>query len=146
SSRRRHTRFSRDWSSDVCSSDLFNNQGDLNSGSSSSRGAVLVPARRLDAKVIENGVEKTQRQLLLDRVNKITMKTSTPTAKSYAEVIAYLMGVSTDDDAESGWNYSHSTTKKNNKYESPSSLTQSEDIQQCSGQGIYVLTDGEPNS
>src|SRR5690606_39533484 len=83
SSRRRHTRFSRDWSSDVCSSDLFNNQGDLNSGSSSSRGAVLVPARRLDAKVIENGVEKTQRQLLLDRVNKITMKTSTPTAKSY---------------------------------------------------------------
>lgn len=125
----------------------FNNKGDLNSGSSSSRGAVLVPARRLDAKVIENGVEKTQRQLLLDRVNKITMKTSTPTAKSYAEVIAYLMGVSTDDDdAESGWNYSHSTTKKNNKYESPSSLTQSEDIQQCSGQGIYVLTDGEPNS
>ncbi|WP_411691338.1 hypothetical protein [Acinetobacter gandensis] len=36
--------------------------------------------------------------------------------------------------------------EKNNKYESPSSLTQSEDIQQCSGQGIYVLTDGEPNS
>src|SRR5690606_39710370 len=26
SSRRRHTRFSRDWSSDVCSSDLFCNQ------------------------------------------------------------------------------------------------------------------------
>src|SRR5690606_19171923 len=27
SSRRRHTRFSRDWSSDVCSSDLFNHDG-----------------------------------------------------------------------------------------------------------------------
>src|SRR5690606_27992470 len=26
SSRRRHTRFSRDWSSDVCSSDLYNNE------------------------------------------------------------------------------------------------------------------------
>src|SRR5690606_41185848 len=29
SSRRRHTRFSRDWSSDVCSSDLFGNPGEL---------------------------------------------------------------------------------------------------------------------
>src|SRR5690606_40021997 len=28
SSRRRHTRFSRDWSSDVCSSDLFIDDGD----------------------------------------------------------------------------------------------------------------------
>src|SRR5690606_41141118 len=27
SSRRRHTRFSRDWSSDVCSSDLFHRRG-----------------------------------------------------------------------------------------------------------------------
>ena len=125
----------------------FNNQGNLNSGSSSSKGAVLVPARRLDTKVIENNVEKTQRELLVDRINKITMKTSTPTAKSYAEVIAYFMGVSTDNSqADSGWSYSHSTTKKNNTYESPSSLTQSEDIQKCSGQGIYVLTDGEPNS
>ncbi|WP_111859211.1 PilC/PilY family type IV pilus protein [Acinetobacter sp. CFCC 10889] len=125
----------------------FNNQGNLNSNSSSSKGAVLVPARRLDAKVIENKVEKTQRELLVDRINKITMKTSTPTAKSYAEVIAYFMGVSTDNSqADSGWSFSHSTTKKDNRYESPSSLTQSEDIQKCSGQGIYVLTDGEPNS
>src|SRR5690606_40024005 len=29
SSRRRHTRFSRDWSSDVCSSDLTNPRGDF---------------------------------------------------------------------------------------------------------------------
>src|SRR5690606_39852011 len=29
SSRRRHTRFSRDWSSDVCSSDLYNTQGQV---------------------------------------------------------------------------------------------------------------------
>src|SRR5207302_2970357 len=29
SSRRRHTRFSRDWSSDVCSSDLGSDQADL---------------------------------------------------------------------------------------------------------------------
>src|SRR5690606_40084935 len=29
SSRRRHTRFSRDWSSDVCSSDLLQEQGEI---------------------------------------------------------------------------------------------------------------------
>src|SRR5215475_4604354 len=29
SSRRRHTRFSRDWSSDVCSSDLFLQEGEI---------------------------------------------------------------------------------------------------------------------
>src|SRR5690606_39467701 len=33
SSRRRHTRFSRDWSSDVCSSDLTSWLGDKSSGS-----------------------------------------------------------------------------------------------------------------
>lgn len=125
----------------------FNDQGNLNSGSNSSRGAVLVPARRLDAQVTENGVTKTQRQLLVERVNKIVMRTSTPTAKSYAEVIAYLMGVSTNvSGTNSGWDYSHSTTKKDNKYESPASLTQTNEIKKCSGQGIYVLTDGQPNS
>src|SRR5690606_39507664 len=40
SSRRRHTRFSRDWSSDVCSSDLYTNRLSL---FSSIRGNSLVP-------------------------------------------------------------------------------------------------------
>lgn len=31
------------------------------------------------------------------------------------------------------------------KYKSPSSLLQTSDMQKCSGQGIYVLTDGAPN-
>ncbi|MFW1857045.1 pilus assembly protein PilY [Acinetobacter defluvii] len=31
------------------------------------------------------------------------------------------------------------------KYKSPSSLVQTSDMQKCSGQGIYVLTDGAPN-
>lgn len=30
-------------------------------------------------------------------------------------------------------------------YQTPDSLTQTDNIKQCSGQGIYVLTDGEPN-
>src|SRR5690606_40815779 len=34
SSRRRHTRFSRDWSSDVCSSDLGRGEGSGNAGTS----------------------------------------------------------------------------------------------------------------
>src|SRR5690606_28345301 len=32
------------------------------------------------------------------------------------------------------------------KYLAPNSLTQSDDIKKCSGQGVYVLTDGEPNT
>src|SRR5690606_40281633 len=54
SSRRRHTRFSRDWSSDVCSSDLPRNTGDsfhVKRGASRIRvaemkWAAVVPSRR----------------------------------------------------------------------------------------------------
>src|SRR5690606_40532476 len=40
SSRRRHTRFSRDWSSDVCSSDLTS---DMFGGNSNWRGPIWIP-------------------------------------------------------------------------------------------------------
>src|SRR5690606_6764155 len=40
---------------------------------------------------------------------------------------------------------SDSLTKDGNKYLSPYSLTQTDEVKKCSGQGIYVLTDGEPN-
>src|SRR5690606_40640566 len=52
SSRRRHTRFSRDWSSDVCSSDLHNTEGmrqvvgdamDIHGG----RGVIMGPSNYL---------------------------------------------------------------------------------------------------
>src|SRR5690606_41007253 len=49
SSRRRHTRFSRDWSSDVCSSDLTSLGdvvGALLPGGSVSPGMIAVPPRR----------------------------------------------------------------------------------------------------
>src|SRR5690606_40470839 len=48
SSRRRHTRFSRDWSSDVCSSDLV--QGDVGSGKT-------VVAALAAAAAVESGVQ-----------------------------------------------------------------------------------------
>src|SRR5690606_39896945 len=39
SSRRRHTRFSRDWSSDVCSSDLLSQHQDRERGTENEQGA-----------------------------------------------------------------------------------------------------------
>ena len=88
----------------------FTNTGTLASGSQDT-GAVLVPARRLDTIVSVDGKTKSQRQLLLDRVNTIVMRTNTPTAKSYAETIAYLMGKSTKDLTGNGWTRSHESTK-----------------------------------
>ncbi|MDQ9035274.1 PilC/PilY family type IV pilus protein [Acinetobacter seifertii] len=47
----------------------------------------------------------------------------------------------------SGFPLSVSESKKIDlsSYQTPDSLTQTDNIKQCSGQGIYVLTDGEPN-
>ena len=184
-------------------------------------GAVLIPARRLDATV----GSVTQRQVLLDAISGLTAYTWTPTARSYAETAAYLMGqttasrfrsvsdmpyyrtytssnknyiencttwnsdysscskwstatqsvpVSDSVTVSSGncglWNsytnkvcynytgmitiannntgfpYSADNTKNADKtlYAAPSSLVQTDEVKKCSGQGIYVLTDGEP--
>src|SRR5690606_41037332 len=46
SSRRRHTRFSRDWSSDVCSSDLSADASDAPCRPPGSRGTAAAPRRR----------------------------------------------------------------------------------------------------
>lgn len=54
-------------------------------------GRMVVPSRRLDAVV--NG--KTQRQILTEEMSKFTPSTNTPTARSFAEVVAYFMGKNT---------------------------------------------------
>ncbi|MDM1246063.1 pilus assembly protein PilY [Acinetobacter sp. R933-2] len=113
----------------------------LGSPTNTESGAVLVPARRLDAKV----GTKTQRQVLWEKINSLSANSNTPTGRSYATTISYLMGTSTRNIDNGGWNESDSLTKDGNKYQSPPSLTQTDDIKKCSGQGIYVLTDGEPN-
>lgn len=204
-------------------------------------GAVLVPARRLDCKygivgcsnMPNNG--KTQRQILADTISGFSASTNTPTARSYAETVAYLMGTTTAArqrsvldmpyyqsyeyrskssnpwtlyvrncktynsdyskcnswnswstslslpsgdsinsysctstgvsgsnyqnqacydytgviniaNSNSGFTYSSNETKNNDKtlYIPPVSLKQEDDIKKCSGQGVYVLTDGEP--
>lgn len=107
-------------------------------------GAVLIPSRRLDA--IYGG--KTQRQILIDAVIGLEANSATPTARSYAESVAYMMGTSTSGKTGSGWAQSLSETKvgsgNNQKYNTPNSLDQTEEAKKCSGQGVYVLTDGEP--
>ena len=109
-------------------------------------GAVLVPARRLDAQVDAT----TQRQILLNTIADFTAATNTPTARSYAETASYLMGTTTgvigSSNNNSGFVYSTDATKNAQKtlYQQPTSLSQTDDIKKCSGQGVYVLTDGEP--
>ena len=90
---------------------------------------------------------KTQRQILIDQVNSLTAYTSTPTSRSYAETVAYMMGTKTSADG-SGFSYSNNETKigDKSKYEKPYSLTQTNDVAKCSGQGVYILTDGDPYS
>src|SRR5690606_8990499 len=78
-------------------------------------------------------------------INGLSANSNTPTGRSYATTISYLMGTSTKDISNGGWSESDSLTKSGDKYQSPSSLSQTDDIKKCSGQGIYVLTDGEPN-
>lgn len=194
-------------------------------------GRILVPARALGTLV----GSQTQRDTLLSYVRGLSASTNTPTARSYAETVSYLMGTTTASrqlrvsnmpyfrtytyleltwggyvqrvqnqkcnlwnstytscasngwvdtnetipvgsavtalnctfsangnfrtgicynytgivsasNSNSGFSYSLDPTKNNEKtlYISPSSLTQTEEIKQCSGQGVYVLTDGEP--
>lgn len=44
-----------------------------------------------------------------------------------------------------GFNYSVGKTSDGTRYEQPSSLTQTAENKKCSGQGVYVLTDGAPS-
>lgn len=60
----------------------------------------------------------------------------------------YNNNIADSDGGDSGFPYSYIETKNETKnlYSSPASLTQENDIKKCSGQGIYVLTDGEPSN
>ena len=195
-------------------------------------GAVLVPARKLNTMIGSGQSVITQRQLLINTIVNLEAASATPTARSYAETIAYLMGTTTatrersvDDmpyyrqynytsrgqtytqmqkctawnssygscnswsntndtaptgesiksnscnftinnvstsnricyyysgiievtNQNSGFQYSANTTKNTEQtlYISPGSLAQDEEIKACSGQGVYVLTDGDPSN
>ena len=96
-------------------------------------GKILVPAALLT---------ETQRKLIKKEVAKLKGNGGTPTANAYAEVGAYMLGNNTpSSNSYSGFNNSIKSSKKDNKYDSP--LTSNST---CDGQGIYFLTDGQPNS
>lgn len=119
-------------------------------------GTILVPARPLSEVV--NG--KTQRQILIETIAKLEANSATPTARSFAETVAYMMGTRTigttigQTTVSSGFNRSAEDTRNANTYIAPRSLTdqiarlQNDKIddRECSGQGIYVLTDGVPSN
>lgn len=77
----------------------------------------------------------------------------TPTATTYADTAAYLMGTTTGTGSGSGFPTSNADTKNpenNTKFLAPLSIrnemAQPANSKSCSGQGIYVLTDGEPRT
>ena len=123
--------------------------GAVNGTSTRNAGAILVPARALNADVTVGGRTIKQRQLILEKVLEINPISGTPTANSYAETAAYLMGKSTKDLKNTGFDWSEGTARNSNGYIQPQSLknqlTLSETAKSCHAQGIYVLTDGEPN-
>ncbi|WHR56695.1 pilus assembly protein [Acinetobacter haemolyticus] len=59
-------------------------------------GAIKVPARALKDSVTVSSVTKTQRALLIEEIKKLRGQTNTPTTRSYAEAVAYLMGSTTE--------------------------------------------------
>ena len=139
-------------------------------------GSIVVPARPLGETVSGS---RTQRDILINEVAKLEAKTLTPTAITYAEVAAYLMGrdalwhpyIYPNDSAyrngveldkamanspQSGFRYSSPdskvATQNDCHYIMPESIKrqlgnslESQHAKECSGQGIYVLTDGAPN-
>ncbi|MDH0710402.1 PilC/PilY family type IV pilus protein [Acinetobacter johnsonii] len=108
-------------------------------------GSIVVPARRLDETLTINGVSITQRKYLAQKVAELAAVTNTPTASAYAETAAYLLGTSTKmSNGYFGFESSNENAKSGDSYAAPASMTQTEDQKQCRGQGIYVLTDGEP--
>ena len=95
-------------------------------------GVVLVPTGELSS---------TQRIDLIKKVKDLKATGGTPTAHAFAEAGAYMMGTTTrggGGDSDSGFNDSVGTSKKDGKYISPLS------DKECSGNGIYLLTDGQP--
>lgn len=125
--------------------------GAVNGNKTRDAGVILVPARALNADVTVGGKTVKQRQLILEKVLAINPISGTPTANSYAETAAYLMGKSTKGLTITGFDWSESSvdTRDTSTYIQPKSIKDqyslSDAAKECHAQGIYVLTDGEPN-
>src|SRR5699024_11808504 len=91
SSRRRHTRSKRDWSSDVCSSDLFGSKRDFD-GEGYYVSNAMFPKLQEELKVDEDTIALTQRYLLI----KEPLLTGRVEELEEDSSLAYLLD---DDDA-----------------------------------------------
>lgn len=125
------------------------------SNNDSKTGFVLTPARRLKCKNGMAGCENiistgTQREILLNQIAGLKARQGTPTANAYAEAAAYMMGTTTSGETNSGFSNAYSDVNKSrNNYIAPESIRNQiadPETATCSGQGIYVLTDGYPNN
>ncbi|MGO3640423.1 MAG: pilus assembly protein PilY [Psychrobacter sp.] len=107
--------------------------GNYSYNGSGRAGVVLVPTKALTA---------PQRAALINAAKDLEASGLTPTAHALAESGAYMMGTTTKgggSDNYSGFDDSVSSSKSGNAYISPLNT------QECSGNGIYLLTDGKPN-
>ena len=102
-------------------------------------GVIKVPAQALGA------INSAQRKHLKQVIAGLTASASTPTSHAYAEAAAYLLGTTTVDmnvGVNSGFLNSVNTSKNDTTYNSPLPSVAST----CDGQGIYILSDGQPNN
>lgn len=123
-----------------------------------SRSQIWVEAKPLNS--ITGGV--THRQYLINQINELNSYTSTPTVTLFAETYAYLLGSRTDSpNAVNNFpttNYSSEnvnvqgmdvaptgTKDSSGAYIAPITKLSSVVDQQCSTQGVFLLTDGAPN-
>lgn len=85
---------------------------------------------------------ETHRKKMLREVNALEASGNTPTGYAYAEVAAYMMGQTTKGETGSGFTESSvGNIRDANNYIKP---IQIDSTKQCNTQGIYFLTDGEP--
>lgn len=84
-----------------------------------------------------------QKKLIRAYVAGLEAKGGTPTAKAYAEAGAYIFGKSTSN---GGVDYSGFRNTSNDNIIRNASNYIPPESSQCAGQGVYLLTDGMPNS
>lgn len=112
----------------------------ISSSENNQRGYIRIPAQ------VWGEVGSPQRTAVLNLIKSANFKGQggTPTSAAYAEAAAYLLGKTTGGGSYSGIGLvTDSNIGTTSKYKSPIDTTTAKE---CSGQGIYFLTDGQPQS
>lgn len=106
-------------------------------GDTNRRGYIRIPV----AEWGDIGSPQRLRVLELIKQDSFKGRGGTPTSSAYAEAAAYILGTTTrgsDNNSYSGSNLAPSSIYADGKYKSP--------INECTGDGIYFLTDGQPQT